>query len=258
MAVNGQSAVRAQYSTAENLSKRMSIHRKYSVNSQGFGNWIVSQYRIGDGMTVLELGCGTGDMWLERDALIAGCGRLILSDLSEGMLSKARETLREQKKIEYRVIDIQDIPYQNDTFDAVIANMMLYHVPDIPKALGEVRRVLKKNGTFYAATYGENGMMEYLCGFFSAYGVRNESNHTFTLQNGAAQLSRFFTDVRRLDYEDALEVTDIEDIADYIYSLTGMSALRELPRELIVSVLNEHKTGGILHIPKEYGLFIAK
>ena len=159
MAINDQSSVRAQYSTAENLTKRMSIHEKYSVNPQGFGNWIVSQYRIEEGMSVLELGCGTGDMWAGRDVLIARCARLILSDFSEGMLAKARETLREQQKIEFQRIDIQDIPYPDDSFDVVSANMMLYHVPDIPKGLGEVRRVLKNTGTFYAATYGENGMM---------------------------------------------------------------------------------------------------
>ena len=258
MAINDQSAVKAQYSTAENLTKRMSIHEKYSVNPQGFGNWIVSQYRIEEGMSVLELGCGTGDMWAGQDALIARCARLILSDFSEGMLVKARETLRKQQKIEFQRIDIQDIPYPDDSFDVVIANMMLYHVPDIQKGLGEVRRVLKNTGTFYAATYGENGMMAYLSSLFSAYGIRNESNHQFTLQNGNAQLSRFFADVRRMDYIDALAVADTEDIADYIGSLTGMAALRNLPRDLIVSVLNEHKKDGILHIPKEYGLFIAK
>ena len=86
MAINDQSAVKAQYSTAENLTKRMSIHEKYSVNPQGFGNWIVSQYRIEEGMSVLELGCGTGDMWAGQDALIARCARLILSDFSGNQL----------------------------------------------------------------------------------------------------------------------------------------------------------------------------
>ena len=48
----------------------------------------------------------------------------------------------------------------NNTFEIVIANSMLYHVPEIDKALSEVRRVLKKDGVFYAATSGENGIMD--------------------------------------------------------------------------------------------------
>lgn len=258
MELNDGSAVKEQYGSSQNLSTRISVHSKYSTNRQGFGNWIVSHYRIGSGMKVLELGCGTGSMWAGRDDLIGKCSRLVLSDFSEGMLRKARETLREQKGIEYRIIDIQDIPYEEGDFDAVIANMMLYHVPDIRKGLGEVRRVLKDGGSFYCATYGENGIMEYLCGLFEKYGVENSPNHSFTLQNGKEQLSPFFSNITRYDYEDSLEVTDVEDMADYIFSLAGMSGLHSLPRETVVSVLREHMSDGVLRVPKEYGMFISE
>ena len=155
-------------------------------------------------------------------------------------------------------IDIQRIPYENGSFDVVIANMMLYHVPDIQKGLSEVRRVLKEGGTFYCATYGENGIMEYLSRLFEKDGIKSQPNHSFTLQNGKAQLARFFSRVERYDYEDALEVTSAEDMADYIYSLSGMSGLRQLPRERVLSVLRAHMSQGVLHVPKEYGLFVSK
>lgn len=61
--INNMSIVRQQYANANNLNTRISIHDKYSTNKMGFGNWIVSNYRIDKGMKVLELGCGTGDMW---------------------------------------------------------------------------------------------------------------------------------------------------------------------------------------------------
>ncbi len=258
MALNDASAVTEQYRTAEKLNTRISIHQKYSANPQGFGNWIVSHYQIGKGMAVLELGCGTGEMWAGRDALIARCSKLVLSDFSEGMLRRAKETLRSQSGISYQAIDIQRIPYENGSFDIVIANMMLYHVPDIQKGLSEVRRVLKKGGTFYCATYGENGIMEYLGGLFEGCGVKSEPNHSFTLQNGKAQLVRFFSRVERYDYEDSLEVTSAEDMADYICSLSGMSGLRQLPRERVLSVLRAHMSQGALHVPKEYGLFVSR
>ena len=102
---------------------------------------------------MLELGCGTGEMWLGKGRIISGCSRFVLSDFSEGMLDKAKETLRGQKGIEYRRIDIQDIPFEDRTFDAVIANMMLYHVPDLQKGLREVGRVLKEDGTAIPGLY---------------------------------------------------------------------------------------------------------
>lgn len=203
-----------------------------------------------------ELGCGTGGMWLGKEEMINRCSLLVLSDFSAGMLKKAKETLGE-KKVTYQVIDIQSIPYHDHSFDAVIANMMLYHVPDLEKGLREVRRVLKPGGAFYSATYGERGMMAYLCDMFSGYGIQDRINRSFTLQNGESVLRRFFHSVQKYLYDDALAVTSAEDMADYIFSLSGMSALQKLPRETVRAVLAAHMQNGVLRIPKEYGMFIS-
>lgn len=256
--INDGTTVKNQYRTADKLNTRISIHSKYSTNKQGFGNWITSHYQIRDNTSVLELGCGTGDMWIGKDAIIGRCNRFILSDFSEGMLNKAKETLRKQPGIEYRQIDIQDIPFADQTFDVVIANMMLYHVPDLQKGLREAARVLKTDGTFYCATYGEHGMMEYIYSLFADYQVQNHVNDHFTLQNGEMKLKSVFSDVQRLQYEDSLEVTDAEDMADYIYSLTGMTDLQKLPRSEVKSVLEKSMRDGVLYVPKEYGMFIAR
>ncbi|MBQ8161538.1 MAG: class I SAM-dependent methyltransferase [Clostridia bacterium] len=257
-ALNDAAQVRAQYATAEKLNQRISIHAKYSRNRQGFSAWIGTHYPVFPEMEVLELGCGTGAAWRGLSEIVEQASRIVLTDFSEGMLEKARDTLDGIMKIEFAVADIQDIPYADISFDLVIANMMLYHVPDIRKALREVRRVLRPGGTFVCATYGENGIMEYLAGLFRDHGVREEANHTFTLQNGRTQLERVFESVHRFDYDDALEVTDVSDLADYIYSLTGMSSLRALPRETVLEVLKRAQVDGVLHVPKEYGLFLAK
>nr|MBQ6242284.1 methyltransferase domain-containing protein [Lachnospiraceae bacterium] len=156
------------------------------------------------------------------------------------------------------MIDIKDIPFPDKEFDVVIANMMLYHVPDLPRALREVRRVLKDNGTFYCATYGENGMMEYIGHLLDSFPVSSAHNYSFTLQNGEEKLAEHFSDVRKLLYEDALEVTDADDLIDYIDSLPGFSDIRDIPRDSLRAVLERNMRGGVLHVPKEYGMFAAK
>ena len=128
--INNTSVVKQQYANANNLNTRISIHDKYSTNKMGFGNWIMSNYRIDEKMKVLELGCGTGDMWKNSQSLIKACSKLILSDFSEGMVATTKSNIGNYENTEYKVIDIQEIPYENETFDVVIANMMLYHVPD--------------------------------------------------------------------------------------------------------------------------------
>ncbi len=245
-----------QYGTADRLSTRISIHDKYSVNKQGFGNWIAGHYPDREGLAVLELGCGTGSMWLGRKDLVRRWGRLVLTDLSGGMLDTARKNLRDMPEIEYRAVDIQDIPFPDGSFDLVIANMMLYHVPDLPRGLREVRRVLKQGGVFCCATYGENGIMAHIHGLFGLQPPRDQGG--FTLQNGAEKLRPFFSDVEKRLYEDALEVTDPEDLVDYIFSLSGMTELQGLPRSEVRAVLERNMRDGVLRVPKEYGMFIAR
>ena len=254
---NDAAAVRQQYQTADRLNTRISIHDRYSVNKTGFGNWIFSNYRFVPGMRVLEVGCGTGSMWRGKEELIRLCGEIVLSDLSEGMLEAARQNVGTHENVSYAVVDIQTIPFPPRSFDAVIANMMLYHVPDLGQALSEVRRVLKTGGCFYCATYGEHGIQEFLSDALSAYGVENRMNRTFTLQNGEGVLKQQFTRVERLDYRDSLAVTDMNDMVDYVCSLTGMSVLQEIPCAEIRAALQRRMRDGVLHVPKEYGMFIA-
>lgn len=255
--INDTSVVKKQYASADNLNTRISIHDKYSTNKMGFGNWIVSNYRISEGMKVLELGCGTGDMWKNRESLIRACSKLILSDFSEGMVETAKNNIGSFGNMEYKVIDIQEIPYENETFDIVIANMMLYHVPDIDKGLSEVRRVLKRDGCFYCATYGEHGIVEYLSKILSAYGVEDHINKNFTLQNGYEILSKTFSNIEKLEYIDSLAVTNVDDMVEYIYSLSSMTSLNSVPKHKIKDILMHNLTNGVLHVPKEYGMFVA-
>ena len=208
--------------------------------------------------TATELGCGTGDMWKDKEAMIASCSKLVLSDFSAGMVKVSKETVGIHDNVEYQVIDIQDIPFGDETFDIVIANMMLYHVPDLHRALTEVRRVLKKGGKFYCATYGEHGITEYLTKLFSEYGVEDSINKNFTLQNGYEILGKVFSKVEKLEYVDSLQVREVDDMVEYIYSLSSMMPLRNVPKQDVKNMLLQHTSNGILHVPKEYGMFRAE
>ena len=250
--------VKVQYKTAENLNIRSSIHLKYSTNKQTFGDWISEHYKIDSGARILELGCGTGSIWKDKLSLLEPNCSLVLSDFSPGMLETAKETVGMNPRVDYQVIDIQNIPYQDGSFDIVIANMMLYHVPDIDKGLCEVRRVLKPGARFYTATYGEHGIIEYLSNVLSAYGVKDTVNKNFTLQNGQEILSKVFSNVQKLNYEDALAVTDINDMVDYIYSMTSMTVLHTVPKPIIAEALSAHIENGILYVPKEYVMFVCQ
>ena len=174
------------------------------------------------------------------------------------MLEAARQTLAGAENITFHQADIQAIPYPDASFDVVIANMMLYHVPDLHKGLSEVRRVLKPGGSFYCATYGIHGILEYITELLRDWEVQGSMLTGFTLQNGGEALSRHFESVQRLDREDGLAITDIEDFADYIYSLSSLANLENVPRQAVLDALESRVENGILYVPKEYGMFICK
>ena len=100
-------------------------------------------------------------------------------------------------------------------------------------------------------------LAEYLSKLLSEYGIEDNVNKNFTLQNGAAILSSVFENIRKENYEDSLAVTNITDLVDYIYSLSSMSTLSNVPREKIQTLLQGHMINGVLTVPKEYGMFIA-
>lgn len=256
--MNNETVVKQQYKNADKLNIRITLHEKYSTNKIPFGDWIVSNYDIKPTSRVLELGCGTGNMWKNHLHLLDNGSRIILSDFSEGMLSETKKNLGEHPNIEYQVIDIQNIPFEDNSFDVVIANMMLYHVPDLKKGLSEVARVLKDEGVFYCATYGENGIIQYLEGLLQEYGMKDDLNKSFTLQNGAEILSKYFKYVQRLGREDGLAITDIDDLIEYIYSITRMTNVVDIDRDTLKDILCSKMVDGVIYIPKEYGMFVSK
>ena len=255
---NDEKAVKAQYSTSDSLNIRKAFHELYSTNSQGYGNWIVSNYEITSGDRVLELGCGNGDIWLGHDDIISRCQKLYLSDLSPGMLKAAKENLDERDNIEYSIVDIQNIPFADNDFDVIIANSMLYHVKDLEKAIHEVRRVLKDKGVFYCATLGENNFVETLAEWFKLGGESFMPNHNFTLQNGKQILDTVFAEVELRFYEDSLHITDIDDLINYLKSLNSLKTINDLPEVKIRKILSDHSENGIIDLPKEYGMFICR
>ena len=253
-AMNDAKSIQQQYVNADGLQTRMLLHRKYSTNRQPYGEWISDHYQIQPGMKVLELGCGTGSIWTEPSRWLPDDAALLLTDFSEGMLETARGNVPAQPNISFAQVDIQDIPYEDHTYDLIIANAMLYHVPDLDKGLSEVARVLKPGGRFICSTSGVNGVSSWLV---NALGAGESPSIPFHLQNGGKILEKHFASVEMRMREDSLEVTDVNDLAAYVRSMISFSFVRDWPLYELLARLNAQAVDGIIHIPKEYGLFLC-
>jgi SAM-dependent methyltransferase len=71
----------------------MQLHAKYSTNTQGFHAWVFTHLHLPPTCHVLEVGCGTGQLWLENHQGIPAGWDVTLSDLSAGILATAQHQL---------------------------------------------------------------------------------------------------------------------------------------------------------------------
>lgn len=252
--------VSTQYRTATNLNTRIDLHQRYSLNPYGWFPWLFDRLHFPDGSAILELGCGAGNLWLVNRARLVPGWRLTLSDFSPGMLGQARQNLATVYPINFSVIDAQAIPFESNRFEVVIANHMLYHVPDRPAALAEIRRVLKPGGRFYTSTIGMHHLAEIaeLVKRFDAnlqwWGVQMNA---FTIENGAEQLLPWFQNIQVDRYEDALLVTESQALVDYLVSGRLGVSIERLPdfTRFVQSEFNQRQ--GSFYITKASGLLSA-
>jgi ubiquinone/menaquinone biosynthesis C-methylase UbiE len=251
-----------QYHNAANLNDRIQLHARFSTNTDGWHPWIFGQLKIAPRSRVLELGCGPGRLWMENSTRILSDWEITLSDFSSGMLEEAHHNLASTgHAFSFEVVDAQSIPFADASFDAVIANHMLYHVPDRPKALSEIRRVLRPSGRFYASTVGaahlrEIGELVWRFDQRIVFGIGDEGN--FTLESGAQQIAPFFSSVVLHRYADALIVTEAEPLIAYILSGRVGAALEgDRVAEFAAFVQRELAQQGAIHVTKDSGLFEA-
>ena len=255
-------SLKTQYQDATNVSARIRLHHDYSTNQQGWFPWLLEQIQLKENMNILEIGCGNGALWKENLSVLPQNIHVTLSDISEGMLRDARESIGKDSRFSYRLFDCHKIPLKEKAFDIVIANHVLFYFDDIDVVLKECKRVLKDTGSFVCSTYSQRHMKEItdLVQEFDQNIVLSSDclYEVFGLDNGAEILSKYFKTIKMKKYEDAIEVNEVEPLIAYIISCHGnqnhilLDHYREF-REFV-----EEKTKNGFHITKDAGIFITK
>lgn len=245
-----------QYHNASRLTARATLHARFSTNPTRWFAWLFDRFQTPASSDALELGCGPGWLWLTNRERIPAGWQITLTDFSEGMLTEAQQNLvYVSHPFSFAVADVQAIPYPNDSFDMVIANHMLYHAPDIPAALAEIRRVLKTGGRFYASTLAGDYMRE-----FELFLPRRPAHLSFNLDNGTEFLAAQFEHVTLHRYDNTLVVTEAEPLIAYMVSMTPQSAIElqeRIHRDVAPVVQRYLEDHGEVRLTASAGLFEA-
>lgn len=253
-------SLKTQYLNSTNVAARIRLHSEYSVNQEGWFPWLYRMSEIQDGMNILEIGCGNGALWLENMNYIPPHVHITLSDISDGMLRDAKNSINDER-FSFSCFNAENIPFEDESFDVVYANHMLFYCENIDLVLKECHRVLKKSGKLICSTYSKRHMKEIteLVQEFDKDIVLSSDvlYERFGLNNGNEILNRYFGSVECIRYEDFIEISDSEPLINYIVSCHGNQnrILIDHYREFRDFVADKVKNG--FHITKDAGIFIG-
>jgi len=136
------------YGTDEKLSTRQGIYSFCKPTGQpAFFAWGVSRISWTGDELVLDVGCGNG-LWLKRLAAAHPGVKAVGADLSEGMLRSLLDGWDRGPTPPVSITDVQALSFRDTSVDVVMLMHMLHHVPDVPSALAEARRVVPVSATW--------------------------------------------------------------------------------------------------------------
>lgn len=235
--------VAEQYRDSARFDARVQIYALFDTSPEPWMRWLFDRLGLRDGQRVLELGCGTANLWRDNAGRVPRSVSLVLTDLSPGMLEQARARLAGLPLApELREADAQALPFPDESFDVVLANHMLYHLPDRARALREARRVLRRGGRLLVGTNHWTHLLELreLLARFALEGLllaplRDGSE--FDLETAAEEIAAVLEVVGVERRRSALEIRDVEPLLAYLRSMADSarmpdSALAPLARHV--------------------------
>jgi ubiquinone/menaquinone biosynthesis C-methylase UbiE len=173
---------------------------------------LAARLDVNEGARVLELACGTGILTrFLRERLPRGA-RLTATDLNEAMMDYAARKFSREDAVEWRQADATDLPFGDESFDAVACQFGFMFVPDKAKAFGEARRVLKPGGSL----------------LFNVWDAleRNDLAHV-----AHTTISKFFESDPPTFYEVPFSLSDADAVASLLAS-AGFEDIKSTPLAL--------------------------
>jgi SAM-dependent methyltransferase len=209
------------YADDRHIRSRMAIYAYAETAADP--RWRTSVIPWDGTQIVADVGCGNG-FDLRQIVPQGRCRHAIGLDLSAGMLHSL-EDLRQYGGLSLVQADVQRLPLPDESVDVAMAMHMLYHVPNVPAAIRELRRITKQGGTVLASTNSSVHLAEIHELLGAAVSsqldrpVQTLPADSFTTQSGAAILSQEFSGVALRTLDVALSIPTAQPVVTYVASI---------------------------------------
>jgi SAM-dependent methyltransferase len=202
--LNDPRVVEAEYASERGLEGRRAAYR-YATGPNAVEMTFAAVAEVSP-RRVLEVGCGPGELAARiRDEVGA---EVVVVDISPRMVELALG-----RGLDARVGDVAHLPLESEAFDCALAAWMLYHVPNVDRALAELARVLAPGGRLVAVT----NAVEHLWELRELLGLPVERRRTpFSDRNAEELLLRHFARVEARDAAGAIRFPGRDEVVGYV------------------------------------------
>lgn len=213
MKLDNPLVVQWEYASEERLAKRNQTYRELleGVNPE---DAVFEAVRESSPQRFLDVGCGMGEL-AERVQRELGV-EVVAVDISPRMVELTRA-----RGVDATEADVQALPFEDNAFDCVAANWVLYHVPDLDLGVRELARVLRPGCRLVAATLGGENMQE----LWDLLGGEVTAGLSFGHDNGEAALAPHFTKIERREANGTVVFPDRAAMHEFVAATTTRSHL---------------------------------
>ncbi len=248
-----------QYGDGSKLDARTHLHRAFGTAAEPFPSFVAGLIGWPTHGRVLECGCGNGRFW--EQSIAPRSRHVTLTDLSPGMVGEAVARARASgfTALDAQACDVQSLPFDDGTFDVVLANHMLYHVPDPDLAVAELARVVRDDGVVLAATNGYGHMREINEPIAEVFGSHAEHLYeVFGIDTGEARLRRQFASIAWHAFDNDLVADDAAAVVAYGLSFPPGEHATDAQRDEFAAAVGRRFVDGRMRIRTRAGVFVCR
>jgi ubiquinone/menaquinone biosynthesis C-methylase UbiE len=148
--------VNAEWTDPVTVSTFRKWHAKSVVQTHEATDALVQLADVADGLSVLDIASGTGEPAITLAKAVGPKGRVIATDLAQGMLEVAQENAHRAgvTNLSFQQADGHCLPFPDEAFDRVTCRFGVMYFADVGEALREIRRVLRRGGLLAVTAWG--------------------------------------------------------------------------------------------------------